>query len=187
MVLTPGKIAPAGGGNQFVLRPAGEGGGHVAGKGRGGLHLYAADGGDLDRIVDAALAFVDRRKIGVGNAEALQFLPAVDLAGRHLLRLGHRFVHARIGGGHVGIGRDKLLHALKLRHGRCLGPDIDRRLQRQHAAGVAGRDCRNGEPAGHHRKRFRLACGGEKDGANFAGHWRNPVDEPDSDQVLPFA
>ncbi|BAB49671.1 mll2576 [Mesorhizobium japonicum MAFF 303099] len=129
--LDAGEVAPAGGGNEFVLRPGGEGGGHVAGQCRGGFHLDTADRRDFYGIVDTALAFMDRRQVGIGDIEALQLLAAVDFAGWYLLDRRHRLIHARIGGlRHVGIGGNKPLHARILRHGRGLRADIDRRLQR---------------------------------------------------------
>ena len=79
-----GEVAGAGGGHEFLARPGGEGRGHVAGQRGGRLHPHAADGGDLDGIVDAAAAAVaDAGEIAIGDLEALQLLAAGDLVGRH--------------------------------------------------------------------------------------------------------
>ncbi len=60
-------------------------------------------------MVDAALAFVDRREVGEFDTEPLQLAPAVDLFGRQIVGLRRRRrVHARIAD-EIGVGGDERL------------------------------------------------------------------------------
>ena len=64
---------------------------------------------DTDRMVDAAVALVDGRKIDELHLHALEFAPAIDFVRRHRVVLGSgRLVWAWITG-HVGIGRHQRL------------------------------------------------------------------------------
>ena len=125
-------------------------------------------------------AFVDRCEVGEFHLEPLQLAAAVDLFRRQVVGIWrNRGVHARIadeigvgrhqglqagGRGHDGSGFDlRLDRRLDARDRSGRGADIDGRLERQHAAGGAGRhgggeqDKRTAEEAAPRRRSGR-AC-----------------------------